>query len=157
MWVHSCLLWLKRCNICPPKQGLISIWKAAPSLFCTALSSLWGVLKLCFSQTQKHIDRHIASVVKSTQLLYLSKSKDILIENDSSKIESHPVKYYLSKILKVFGFKYTKVSKVNVIDQIYLTIKSKSKSINNFKFLILSNPHTIIKEKCNLRIARGTL
>jgi hypothetical protein len=28
-----------------------------------------------------------------------------LKENDSS--ESHPVKYYLSKSLKVFGFKYT--------------------------------------------------
>jgi hypothetical protein len=45
---------------------------------------------------------------KSTQLSYLSKSKDTLIENYSSK--SHPVKYfleYLSKSLKVFGFKYT--------------------------------------------------
>ena len=37
----------------------------------------------------------------------LSKSKDTLIENASSKSESHPVKYYLSKSLKVFGFKYT--------------------------------------------------
>ena len=44
---------------------------------------------------------------KSTQLSYLSKSKDTLIENDSSKSESHTVKYYLSKSLKVFGFKYT--------------------------------------------------
>ena len=44
---------------------------------------------------------------KSTQLSYLSKSKDTLIENDSNKSESHPVKYYLSKSLKVFGFKYT--------------------------------------------------
>jgi hypothetical protein len=52
---------------------------------------------------------------KSTQLSYLNKSKDTLIENDSSTIESHPVKYYLSKGLKVFGFTYTKVSKVNVI------------------------------------------
>ena len=34
-------------------------------------------------------------------------SEDSLIENDSSK--SHPIKYYLSKSLKVFGFKYTKV------------------------------------------------
>ena len=41
---------------------------------------------------------------KNTQLSYLSKSKDIFIENDSSKSESHPVKYYLSKSLKVFGF-----------------------------------------------------
>ena len=32
---------------------------------------------------------------KSTKLSDLSKSKDTLIENDSS--ESHPVKYYLSK------------------------------------------------------------
>ena len=30
---------------------------------------------------------------KSTQLSCLSKSKDTLIENDSSKSESHPVKY----------------------------------------------------------------
>ena len=44
---------------------------------------------------------------KSTQLSHLSKSKDTLTENDSSKSESHPVKYYLSKSLKVFGFKYT--------------------------------------------------
>ena len=29
---------------------------------------------------------------KSTQLSYLSKNKDTLIENDSSKSESHPVK-----------------------------------------------------------------
>ena len=49
----------------------------------------------------------ITSGGKSTQLSYLSKSKDTLIENDSSKSESHPVKYYLSKSLKVFGFKYT--------------------------------------------------
>ena len=27
---------------------------------------------------------------------------------------SHPVKYYLSKSLKVFGLKYTQVSKVNI-------------------------------------------
>ena len=40
-----------------------------------------------------------ASGGKSTQLPYLSKSKDTLIENDSSKSESHPVKYYLSKSL----------------------------------------------------------
>uniref|UniRef100_A0A8C7G8E6 EMAP like 3 n=1 Tax=Oncorhynchus kisutch TaxID=8019 RepID=A0A8C7G8E6_ONCKI len=42
---------------------------------------------------------------KSTQLSYLS--KDTLIENASSKNESHPVKYYLSKSLKVSGFKCT--------------------------------------------------
>ena len=35
------------------------------------------------------------------------KVKITLIENDSSKSKSHPVKYYLSKSLKVFGFKYT--------------------------------------------------
>ena len=29
------------------------------------------------------------------------------IEKDSSKSERHPVKYYLSKSIKVFGFKYT--------------------------------------------------
>ena len=44
---------------------------------------------------------------KSSQLSYLSKGKDNLIENDSSKSESHPVKHYLSKSLKVFGLKYT--------------------------------------------------
>ena len=68
---------------------------------------------------------------KSTQLSYLSKSKDtLLIENDSSKSEIHPVKYYLSKSLKVFGFK------------IYLSIKSKS--IHLFKFLIWSKPGSTI-------------
>ena len=46
-------------------------------------------------------------VEKSIQLSYLSKSKDTFIENDSSKSESHPEIYYLSKSLKVFGFKYT--------------------------------------------------
>ena len=30
-------------------------------------------------------------------LSYLSKSADTFIENDSSRCESHPVKYYLSK------------------------------------------------------------
>jgi fatty acid-binding protein DegV len=35
------------------------------------------------------------------------KSIDALIESYSSKSESEPVKYYLSKSLKVFGFKYT--------------------------------------------------
>jgi hypothetical protein len=30
---------------------------------------------------------------KSTQFLYLSKSNDTFIENDSSKNENHPVKY----------------------------------------------------------------
>jgi hypothetical protein len=49
----------------------------------------------------------ITSGGKNTQLSYLSKSKDTLIQNDSSKSESHPVKYCLSKSLKVFGFKYT--------------------------------------------------
>jgi hypothetical protein len=46
-------------------------------------------------------------------------SKDNLIQNDSSKSESHPVKYYLSKSLKMFGFKYTSVSQVNVIVKMY--------------------------------------
>ena len=32
--------------------------------------------------------------------------------------EMYPVKYYLSRSLKVFGFKYTKVSKVNVMAKI---------------------------------------
>ena len=44
---------------------------------------------------------------KSTQLSYWSKSKDILIENDSSKSESQPVKCYVSKSLIFGGFKYT--------------------------------------------------
>jgi hypothetical protein len=44
---------------------------------------------------------------KSTRLSHLSKSEDNLIENYSSKSESHPVKYYLRKGLKVFDFKYT--------------------------------------------------
>ena len=45
---------------------------------------------------------HLSSGGKSAQLSYLSKSKDTLTENDSSKSESHPVKYYLSKSQKVF-------------------------------------------------------
>ena len=46
---------------------------------------------------------------KSTQLQYLSKMyiKDTLIESDSSKSKSQPVKFDLSKSLKVFGLKYT--------------------------------------------------
>jgi hypothetical protein len=42
---------------------------------------------------------------KSTQLSYLSKSKDTIIENDSSKGESRLVKFYLSKSLKVLFLK----------------------------------------------------
>jgi hypothetical protein len=40
-------------------------------------------------------------------VFYLKLTKDTLKENDSSKSESHPVKYYLSKSLNVFGFKCT--------------------------------------------------
>ena len=43
-------------------------------------------------------------VGKVPHLSYLSKSEDALID-DSSECESHPVKYYLSQSLKVFGFK----------------------------------------------------
>ena len=50
---------------------------------------------------------NLCSGAKSIQLSYLSKSKDTLIENDSSKSERHPVNYDFSKSLKVFGFKYT--------------------------------------------------
>ena len=39
---------------------------------------------------------------------------DTLIESYSGKSESHPVKYDLSKSLKVFVSKYTTVSKVKV-------------------------------------------
>ena len=73
-----------------------------------------------------------SSCGKSTQLSYLRKSKDtLLIETDSNKSESHPVKLYLSKSLKVFGLKYSEVSKVNGIAKIYLSIKTKSKSRNS--------------------------
>jgi hypothetical protein len=48
-----------------------------------------------------------AVVVKSTQLSYLSKCIDVVIESYSSKNESYRVKYNLSKSLKVFGSKYT--------------------------------------------------
>jgi hypothetical protein len=44
---------------------------------------------------------------KSTQLSSLSKCKDSLIEDASSKSKSHPVKFYLSKSLNIFGLKYT--------------------------------------------------
>ena len=37
------------------------------------------------------------------------KVKMPLIENDSSKCKSNPVKYYLSKSLKVFDFKYLSI------------------------------------------------
>ena len=57
--------------------------------------------------TEINRERGESSGGKSTQLSYLSKSKDTFIENYSRKSESHPVKYYLSKSLKVFGFKYT--------------------------------------------------
>ena len=46
----------------------------------------------------------ILSGGKSTQLSYPSQSKDTLIENDSSKSESHPVKYYLRKKSKSIWF-----------------------------------------------------
>jgi hypothetical protein len=42
---------------------------------------------------------------KTTQLSYLSEGKDVLIENDSSESESHPVKYYLFKSFKVLEYK----------------------------------------------------
>jgi hypothetical protein len=61
------------------------------------------------------------------------KVKNTLIENDSSKNESHQVKYYLSKSLKVFCFKYTYISKVNVVPKIYLS--NTSKSTNNLNSL----------------------
>jgi hypothetical protein len=48
----------------------------------------------------------VCSSGKSTQLTYLSKCKDTFIEICSSKSESCPEKYYLSKSLKVFCFKY---------------------------------------------------
>ena len=66
---------------------------------------------------------------------YLSKSKVTLVENDSNKSESQPIKYDLSKSIKVFGFKYTSVSKVNEVAKLYLSIKSKNM---NLKFLKLS-------------------
>jgi hypothetical protein len=43
------------------------------------------------------------SPMEEKVLSYLSKSKDTLIENYSGKSKSHPVKFYLSKSLKVFG------------------------------------------------------
>jgi hypothetical protein len=69
---------------------------------------------------------------KKYRIVIPGKSKDTLIENYWSKSESHPVKSYLSKSLKVFLFKYTSVSKVNVLAKIYLTIESKSINQQHF-------------------------
>ena len=55
---------------------------------------------------------YVCSGGESTQLSYLRKSKDSLIENESSKSESQPVKYYLSKSIEVSGFKCTVMEKV---------------------------------------------
>lgn len=49
------------------------------------------------TQTQLLISA-TASGGKNTELSYLSKSQVTLIENDSGKSESPPVKFYLSKI-----------------------------------------------------------
>ena len=63
-------------------------------------------LRQCFNVVLQYVYMLLGSSGgKSTQLSYLSKSKDALIENDSGK--SHPVKYHLSGSLKVIGFKYT--------------------------------------------------
>ena len=45
----------------------------------------------------EHQNQQKRSGGKSTQFSFLNKSKDTLKENDSSKGESHPVKYYLSE------------------------------------------------------------
>jgi hypothetical protein len=50
--------------------------------------------------------RFFPPVVENVSKSYLSESRDNFMENDSSKSESHPVNYYLSKSLKVFGLKY---------------------------------------------------
>ena len=47
-------------------------------------------------------------------MLYLSKSKDPFLENDSDKTKSYPWQNYLSKGLKVADIKCTWVSKVFV-------------------------------------------
>jgi hypothetical protein len=76
--------------------------------------------------------------VKSTQLSYLSKSKDTLIENDSS--ESHPVKYYLSKSKDTLIENDSSESHpVKVSKDLVLIILR-----NHFTFLILSKPDGII-------------
>ena len=67
----------------------------------------------------------LSSGGKSIQLSYLSNNKETLIENDSRKSESHSVKFYLSKSLKVFGLNILKYQKLN---------------LNDFKFLILCKP-----------------
>ena len=66
------------------------------------------------------------------------KVKMPLIENDSSK--SHPVKHYLSKSIKVFGFKYTSVLKKNS-NSLYSTNQTAQFSC------IFNWLHIIYKEK----------
>ena len=57
------------------------------------------------TKIKKTFSSALGSGGKCTQLSYLSKSKDTLVENYWSKSEIPPVKYYLSKSLKVFGLK----------------------------------------------------
>jgi hypothetical protein len=77
--------------MCKKKTEILHLHKYADPLLSTLLKHLRQRLQACCGG-------------KSTQLSYLSKSKYTLVENDSSKSESHPVKYYLSKSQKVFGF-----------------------------------------------------
>ena len=83
--------------------GLYFLIWCPSSLSCVLL--LFRFLGHAFSQ-KSPVWWFVSSGGKSTQLSYLSKSKYTLIENDSSKSESRPVNYYLSKGLKVFGLKY---------------------------------------------------
>ena len=90
----------------------MSNWRGIPKKYSKSRA-------FCLSTFQNNLCNvtNTAAVIlrggKSTQLSYLSKSKEMLIENDSSKTESHPVNTNSVKV-KVFCFKYTQVSKVHV-------------------------------------------
>ncbi|CDQ61750.1 unnamed protein product [Oncorhynchus mykiss] len=70
---------------------------------CGLISLSWYT---AFSNSKAAISHHeaggIVSGAKSTQFSYLSKSKDNLVKNDSSKSVSHHVKYYVSKNFVLF-------------------------------------------------------
>ena len=57
----------------------------------------WVVAQEDLEQNLNGLVQLVDSGRKSTQMSHLSKSKDTLIENDSSKSKSHPVKCYSSK------------------------------------------------------------
>jgi hypothetical protein len=70
--------------------------------------NVWGVVvKECTIQKEGEIIGTQPWCLSQRGFILPIASIDTLIESYSSKSESQPVKYYLGKSLKVFGFKYT--------------------------------------------------